>query len=1028
MDSITALGKSLSIPISKKLVRLDVIGTQTSNASNTGECKHIFLNEHNQGVRTDLYDVLQHDYTTSMNFGDSDTLTYTIINGFGGVLCQVNSSETSVFIHFPEPLCDHNQKLLSVFYDHVNSAFVFDAILADKSFLNMTLPLHVFGDSNPYVNARSSFKYSILPSPIEEEHVPASFYQLNNHANVVTLKYGGLVLCFKITEEDVVVEYRNKVYGKTERRTRFESLYIAFRGKKTNNFIIPNTEYLGSFINSVVLLPENRIAVLTDKLDLVLLQLQGFDSPVSDLPEESLKLELLSKINILETYVSDWTVGLMNTFVEARAQINLDCSTFVFYMPNRNGNYLLAKLDYDIQSVENSNLSTSLSGFKYLEGETERFTTLNADFELIDYKTGSEDEVFCLLKSKTFLNQTKNEFVVMKYYNDRWTTTFHDQISKVNHLEQLGTLDVTTLNDEQALDLALTFGFCYGINYKQFYDSDGKLIFKNKQDWFAYVQSLKEQHFSSIGEPCSLSLLNSNGGLLSVDLKKHNPLCKDISSFYLPAFKLPFEDGAAFFKMIKNVCQNFTMSEDSLGVSKLVREFMKEDPQSIDIDLLKSKYEFINIEEFVLFLNSASIDQIIASLKALVAYEITIDPTTSTVNNKKQEHILLDYVYYKNHQLMMLYLDIILCFKSIDINDAALIDVLKQLLASLIKRFKFDNCYKFNKDVLFEIFINQKASLNLKRVENFVAASEFLLNNVLINEYETWNLQYQLHFLQNQNISSFDMHRFVEFIEAYSYDPKVKNIALLQAFEFDKTIENCLFETKRVDVGNNTASYDSKTLSLLATESSFEYLTCLLTVFIDFYKDLTISDKLAKIIVDNFINSNENLTSPCSKLIFYKYYIKLISEHGKFKEIIEILLTTDSLLNPQDKYQIYSELLGRFGTDYLRAIIKYNYREQSALIPFNQFDIVKQIVFAGIKSKNGFVLFDYVKLLLSYEDKRGALKILYYLLTEAQEESKEAKANYKNVLLSVLYTLPKEDRWVLDYSGKTVGIDDIPGF
>ena len=161
-------------------------------------------------------------------------------------------------------------------------------------------------------------------------------------------------------------------------------------------------------------------------------------------------------------------------------------------------------------------------------------------------------------------------------------------------------------------------------------------------------------------------------------------------------------------------------------------------------------------------------------------------------------------------------------------------------------------------------------------------------------------------------------------------------------------------------------------------------------------------------------------------MIFYKYYIKLISEYGKYDEILVTLLTTDSLLSYEDKYEIYDTLLSRFGIQYLKSIIQYNYKNGDILLPFNQFDIVKKIVFNAIKKeKEGFTLIEYVKLLLSYEDKRGALKILFYLITEENSITAEDKDQYKTMLISLLYTLPKEDRWVVDYTGTTIRIEHI---
>ncbi|OBA25353.1 hypothetical protein HANVADRAFT_75350, partial [Hanseniaspora valbyensis NRRL Y-1626] len=383
-------------------------------------------------------------------------------------------------------------------------------------------------------------------------------------------------------------------------------------------------------------------------------------------------------------------------------------------------------------------------------------------------------------------------------------------------------------------------------------------------------------------------------------------------------------------------------------------------------------------------------------------------------------------VYYKNSQLINIYLNILLCFKYVEINNEKLIEVLKNIVDLLKKRFKFDKCYKFNKMATLEIFIKQNGNLNLNKLENLIISSEYLLYDFMIKEYSQWNIDYQIYHLKVQRFTKNQLQNFINYIQTFDYDDKIKNIALLNAMNFEKVIEICFFETKSLQIDNSKNEYDAKTLKLLETQTSFEYLTSLFTIFIDYYKDLSIADNLSHIIVDNFISNKKSENESKTQLIFYKYYIKLISEYGKYDEILVTLLTTDSLLSYEDKYEIYDTLLSRFGIQYLKSIIQYNYKNSDILLPFNQFDIVKKIVFNAIKKeKEGFTLIEYVKLLLSYDDKRGALKILFYLITEENSISAEDKDQYKTMLISLLYTLPKEDRWVVDYTGTTIRIEHI---
>lgn len=1013
---------STDIVVNKKLVRIDVSGFQRKS-NDSFEAKHIILSQDNKIVNTDLFDVYQYDYCKSMNFSSESTFTYYLINKFSGILCRVDNSEVDVFIHLPEGLkvYDYNHKNCQVFYNHINEVFVFDIVLSDRSLLNMEVNSNVLNSSSS--NVANPFKYSIVQSPIEE-YIPSSVYQLNNHTNLLALKDGGLILSSKVERENLIVEYRNKIYGKVERKGGLRSLFSALKTEKTNNYIADNSEYLKDLVLSTVLLPENRLFVLTDKLDLLLLKLTGFDAHLGEIPESSLSLELLSKINILEFLVSDWKSLVGNSFLESKVQINSDFTKLVFYLPNENGNYLLAELNYDIQSVDSANLVTSLSGFHYLENESERFSTVKNDFDFVDYKISDSNDIYCLLKSKSFSNQTKNEFIVMKYYNGKWTTTFQDQILKVNHIGQLEAVDVTQLTAEQQLDLSIAFKFCYNLSAEVFFDDSNSFLIKDKKEWFEIATAAKKRHLEKINEPCGLSFKNSDCGLLSVNLKNYSHNADATSAYYLPAFKLPFEDKLDFFKMIKEICNVFSMSQDSLSIGELIRECIKEDDKDISVEILKSKYKLINIQEFVLYLNSRNIEDVISVLKQLAEYESDIVAPFTLANNGKSEQILLDYVYYKNYQLMALYLNILLCFKYVDMDNEELLTVLNKILKCLKKRFKFDLCYKFNKNAIFDIFIAKNNSFNLSNVENLIVSSEYLLHNVLINDYDDWNENYQLYHLQKAVVTQHDLGTFIRFIQTFDYNAKLKNIALLDNFNFEKVLDSCLVSDSSFKINFDIDNYDAKTLSLINTTTSFNYVTCLFTLFVDFYKNLDISNKLSKIIVDNYINGKEDLAENNSQLAFYKHYIKLISEYGKYAEILETLLAKDSLLTYEDKYDIYDQLLARFSLTFLKAIIQYNYSSDENILPFNQFAIVKKLVFSGIKNK-AFTLVDYVKLLLSYDDKRSALKVLYYLANEDNEESLEVREQYRTLLLSLLYTLPKEERWLVDYSGTIINIEHI---
>lgn len=122
---------------------------------------------------------------------------------------------------------------------------------------------------------------------------------------------------------------------------------------------------------------------------------------------------------------------------------------------------------------------------------------------------------------------------------------------------------------------------------------------------------------------------------------------------------------------------------------KIARECLKE---SLDTEAFKT--QIVSKFDKNLFLDISANIQIpdcITAINKLIEHSIDIDVTSKYGNTIQEQQVLMEYVAYKNYELMVLYMKIWLFFTTSEFNNTELSETLKSLLNTLKRDSNLNN-------------------------------------------------------------------------------------------------------------------------------------------------------------------------------------------------------------------------------------------------------------------------------------------------------------------------------------------------
>lgn len=996
---------TINLITSRKTTRLDVFDYNVTK--NDKIYKYVDLtnfNASNVEFEHQLKTIETYDFINSIDFDKQSTLTYHIVEKYKSIICYTSLSNVVLYLKLSDySLLDKNFDNLKIFYNYDLNVFTVDAMFQHNTLISLNINKNIFFDTND----ENLVNFNIRKNALKGNFESSGIYQINNFFNIITLKSGGMLLVEKhLDANHIPMDYTFHEHDVIKQSSPFS--WISWTRNEYNFF--------EGCIQHVSVLPNNKILTISKLLEIRLYSLNTDDQGHVTNQLTLLSTFDLTLLDVLKDKVvkKDQTKNLY--LRDFKVTQSPDFTKFVLYYMTHGGSSGYISLNYDVQSDNGDSLEQALSFINEIESPVIKQSS-SKYYKLNSFKVTNSQDIFVVYNADSF-NRAAGcdciEHIVMKHSDNKWK-----EIYLSNDFNNVA-FEFSDASDE--LDVVLHIANSFNLPKNEVVKNLNNEIY-NASYITEYLTKVSNEKSKYTGSPCNMLFNASSIFLPCIEYSYLGLHCQQLHTYFVPKFIIPVRDESGFLKSLNELFKPLDFENRMLLTYKIVKECLKE---SYDTETFKTQIvSKLDKNMFLDMSNNIQISECITAIKKLIGHSIDVDVTSEYGNTIQEQQLLMEYVAYKNYQLMVLYMKIWLFFTTFEFNSTDLSEVLNLLLNALRKRFKFEQCFKFNKDIVFNIFIEDSPSLNLQTQQNLIVTSEYIVSNIIIDRYEEWTDKYQLAFLAKDKYSKEDLQLFTKCIQNFDVNNKIQNIIYLKLNDYEKVLETLDYDFKAMDLSEEVDEYDQVTKDLLTAPGNLEYLSTLLGVFVNKLQNKDISYKLAKAIIDGHLGESNIATNAW---VFYKNYLPLLAQDGKFFEVINTMNKLGMVKN-EHLLEIISELMKLYGKAYLKTVIRYNVQNREGddcnnIMPFPQFYMVKKITFdlaINHSETTDITMMDYIKLMLSYEDTQQALNFLYALITSDDDYSMKQK--YKVMMQAVLSNLPEDQRYVLNAEGNVVCMD-----
>lgn len=995
---------TINLITSRRTTRLDVFDYNV--AKNDKIYKYVDLtnfNASNVEFEHKLKNIESFDHINSIDFDKQSTLTYHIVEKCKSIICYTSLSNVVLYIKLSDyGLVDNNFNNLKIFYNYELNVFTIDGIFQHNTLISLNISKNIFFDTED----KNLVDFNIRKNALKRDFKSTGIYQVNNFFNIITLKSGGMLLAEKhLDVNNIPMEYTFHEHDVAKPLTPF--LWIPLT-------VFEHYSPEGC-IQHVGILPNNHVLTISKLLETKLYRLD-----TNDQGQVTNRLALLSTFDLTLLHALKDKVVKKNELNalylrDFKVTQSPDFTKLALYYMTHGGASGYVFFNYDVQS-DSVSLEKTLNFISEIESPVIK-PNYTKYYQMNSLRITDDLDIFAMYDADSFSRGSGHgciEHIVMKYSDKKWK-----EIYSSNGINNVG-FGLSDASDE--LDVVLYIANVFNLSKNQVL-KDLKDEIHNASYVNEYITKVSNEKSKFTGSPSNILFNASSMFLPGMEYAYSGLNSQQLHTYFVPKFIVPVLDESGFLKSLNELFKPVDFENHRLLTYKIARECLKE---SLDTEAFKT--QIVSKFDKNLFLDISANIQIpdcITAINKLIEYSIDIDVTSKYGNTIQEQQVLMEYVAYKNYELMVLYIKIWLFFTTSEFNNTELSETLKSLLNTLKKRFKFEHCFKFNKDIMFNIFIEDSPSLNLQSQQNLIVTSEYIVSNIIIDRYEEWTDKYQLSFLAKDKYTEDDLQLFTDFIQSFDVNNKIQSIVYLKLNDYEKVLETSDSEFKAMDLSDEVDEYDPITKDLLAASGNLEYLSILLGVFVNQLKNKEIAYRLATAIIDGHLSEGNDYSNAW---VFYKNYLPLLAQDGKFFEVIKTMNNLGMVKN-EDLFEVISELMKLYGKKYLKAVIRYsvlkrNVVEGNKVIPFPQFYMVKKITFDLVMNHSDatdITMMDYIKLMLSYEDTQQALNFLYALITSDDDYIMMQK--YKVMMQAVLLNLPEDERYVLNAEGNVVGMD-----
>ncbi|KAL6947104.1 hypothetical protein ACO0QE_001973 [Hanseniaspora vineae] len=939
----------------------------------------------------------------------ASTISYHLVNDYQGLLIYHVETKTEainpVLLHFPDQL--HNKSFKSVDIRNNDNLLLIDVILQNGMIICMGVPLNFKFTSKKFFRIFFPFDFTFKE--------PYQLCSINNTYQIITLKDGGILGLIKHygPESDFLPEdYETVLFDKVSYLELLSKKLFAFgsganKKRKLNNDCIVSVQYLES---------SNQLLTISNDLVLKLWSIHSADS--------AFHIQVSQEINFLEAF-EDLGEHDIHSSGSPISAITEDQKHLVVYLPIKSGVFQIYNIDAEKGSIQKTAEFSSTMEYGSL-------------WHLVDLKILEKTlEVICLWKGNL-------DGLVQVFKNGKWisceNTSFQDSVQDV-YLKSGDDLSYSLMN------LRCHYSSIVKNKLKPYEDGLVKLdadALRHMDVQFKHAKKIRD-------EPCSLMLRNNSMIII-------NNLSIYSHSLYVPKqFAISLEKQISPIKKIISVVEDFATCISNDIFHDLATKFLAK--------IVENKFQdfaIADLEDFKKCVSAEKLETLVAGFSSLDNFKKDLQNVIGGILNEKANKgtdlltiqnydnmSLLENLFYKISTVNRLVLKFLAAFSVLEFDYSTVMEEIRSLLRLHYLSSLFITLYKWDKILLLEelikkyslfekgflvqnyeqlndctVFLSHKILNDDGFGDVFMTVYVSMLESGIVSTAKSKLIQFSKFIAQPFSLITNEKQQFFLGLMQYNTNNYTESFDIL--FKQSEKWEDLPFKYIKTPEDSVHLSEFSE---LIKASSNTQYYYELSKKYSQ-VEQYDLSLQSVKKSIELYPEASDDEHDEDLKKLKYNQtvqYLITLNHFHLYKEILEVLINSNDVLNYDIKYDYYSNFL-RENQQFIDEIIKYSFSEE-VVLPLQDYDIVDKALSGMLdlaNFKTYLILYSYR---ISNENSRRAIESLYEYITDASKSDSSNEENQrtaKTLITNVLNSFTRdEDRWLTTKDGLVLTLKDL---
>lgn len=937
------------------------------------------------------------------------TFGYHLVNNYQGLLMYHFETKidtiSPLLLHFPDQL--YNKSFKSIDIRNNDDLLLIDVILQNGMIICMSVPFDFKFTDKKFFKTFFPFDFTFRE--------PYQLCSIDNTFQIITLKDGGILGLIKHYGPESAIlpeDYETILFDKVSYLELLSKKLFAFgnganKKRKLNNDCIVSVQYLES---------SNQLLTISNDLVLKLWSIQSADT--------AFNIQVAQEINFLEAF-NDLGEHDIHSSGSPLSAITDDLKHLVVYLPIKSGIFQIYNLDAEKGSiVKNAEF-----------GSTMEYGSI---WHLVDLKILEKtQEVICLWKGNM-------DGLVQVFKNGKWTdcdnTSFQDSMQDV-YLKSENDLAYSVMN------LRCHYSSIVKNKLKPYEDGLARLdvdALKHMDVQFKHAKKVRD-------EPCSLMLKNNSMIIV-------NNLSIYSHSLYVPKqFAISLEKQTSSIKKITGVVEDFAacISDDIFHdlSAKFLAKIVENKFQDFAIEDLEDFKQCVSAERLEnLVAGLSNLDNFTKDLQSVISsiLEETADKGTDLLTVQNYDNMsLLENLFYKISIVDRLVLKFLAAFSVLEFDYSTIMKEIKSLLRLHYVSLLFLTLYKWDKSFLLAELMKHYSLFGKGfLVQNYEQLNDctIFLSNKILNDDGFGDVFMTIYVsMLDRGLVSTENSKLIEFskfiAQPFSLITNEKQQFFLGLMHYNthKYQESFDILFKQSEKWETLPSKYIKTpeesvhledfAELIQASNDAQYCYELSKKYSQ-AEQYNLSLQSVKRSIELYPVTLDDEHDPDLKKLKYNQtvqYLITLNHFHLYKEILEVLINSNDVLNHDIKYDYYSNFLLE-NQQFIDEIIKYSFSKE-VVLPFQDYDIVDKALSNMLdltNFKTYLILYSYR---IANENSRSAVESLYEYIVNANKNGSNYQENQraaKTLLINVLNSFTRDDdKWLTTKDGLVVLLKDI---